>query len=139
MLGDTRHNARRVVASIHAKPVHSHMRNKCLRWAVVMTEERPLHLITRNSVSWRAVVVTKERPAVAFAYQKQDVCAQEQQVYLEGTGEGVDGCGVQMIAGLIQQQQVAGNQSKSCQCHSGLLTPTQITCETGKTRKLVSC
>ena len=83
-------------------------------------------------------MVTEERPAPAFAYQKQDVCAQEQQLYLKGTGEGIDGSSVQVIAGLIQQQQVAWNQGKSCQCHSGLLAPTQITCETGKTRKLVT-
>jgi hypothetical protein len=35
---------------------------------------------------------------------------------------GIDGCSVQMIAGLIHQQQVARNQSKSRQGHSGLLT-----------------
>ena len=35
---------------------------------------------------------------------------------------GVNECSVQMVAGLVQQQQVARNQSKSCQRHSGFLT-----------------
>ena len=59
--------------------------------------------------------------------------------YLKGSSEGVDGGSVQMIAGLIQQQQVAGDQSKSCQGHTSFLTPTQITCRTANTWNLFSC
>ena len=40
---------------------------------------------------------------------------------------GINGCSVQTIAGLVQQQQVARNQSKSRHGHSGFLTNYQGT------------
>lgn len=46
---------------------------------------------------------------------------------LECSSEGIDGCSVQVVAGLIQQQQVARHQSKGSQGHSSLLTSAEIT------------
>ena len=50
-------------------------------------------------------------------------------IHLKGCCEGIDGGSIQMVAGLVQQQQVAGHQGKCRQGYPGLLPPTQITCE----------
>lgn len=55
--------------------------------------------------------------------------------HLECSGEGIDGGSIQVVAGLIQKQQVAGHQGKGRQGHSGLLAPTQVPCKQACSRK----
>lgn len=48
---------------------------------------------------------------------------------LKSSGESINSGSIQMVTGLIEQQQVARYKSKGCQRHSCLLPSTQVPCK----------